>query len=69
MKLKTLSRAQRVAWYIASLVYGIGVVVMLGKIGEFADLSPNLFHVIVAGASWLGGVICLRLYIQDVKIP
>lgn len=54
---------QRVAHWVASLVYGVVVFAVIGSDGYFADPDTQVFAVAVAITCWAIGVVLLRRYL------
>jgi hypothetical protein len=68
MKLKKIDDAQRLEWYVASLVYGIFVTYTATDSGFFMEGDSNWFPISVFVTSWLIGVVGIRLYLQQYAV-
>ncbi|MBK1690484.1 hypothetical protein CKO37_23600 [Rubrivivax gelatinosus] len=60
-----MSRDQRIVWYVASLVFGLCVAWVAAESGAFADGAPTLVPAAIFGASWLAGVLVIRVFVQS----
>jgi len=60
---------QRVKHWVASLVYGVIVFIIIGREGYFADPDTRMFAVGVAVACWVIGVVLIRRYCLDAVEP
>jgi hypothetical protein len=64
MRLSKLSFGQRLGWYFASFVYGVCVIAVGFTHRVFEGPTPG-FAIGIFIISWLVGVLCLRIYLQD----
>ena len=68
-RLKPLSFVHQVAWYSASLVFGVCVFAFGIDAGAFSDEESRYAAILIFGISWLVGVLALRFYVQQIEDP
>ena len=69
LELMELSHIHQVCWYVASLVFGIGVITVAASSHAFDDTSSFWFAALLLCSCWVIVVFLLRLYLQQVEDP